>query len=170
LVVAIGAAAWIATPSVAQPVTVDLDQLSKIAYCLGVARQGLAWSLSQPSHCTTPPYPQDKQFYAEMCDAEKKGEKDLRSKIVRFNAYVASRLIVSTDAIFAVSSAEDAGKSDLRNCFAEIESLDSGSGICSFQKFGVGPDSVEKRQACMDQNKPAACQRAAVCGTRELPY
>jgi hypothetical protein len=165
---AIGMAAWTATSAAAQPVTVDLDQLSKIAYCLGWARQGLAWSVSQQSFCTTPAHPQDEQWYAKLCANEQKSQKDLRSKIFRFNAYVISRLIVSTNADLAVRSAEDAGESDLRSCLAEVDSLDSGSGICSFQRFN-GPDKVEKQQACVDQNKPAACERVAVCATRELP-
>jgi hypothetical protein len=169
LVGAIGMAAWIATPAAAQPVTVDLDQLSKIAYCLGWARQALAWSLSQPSFCTTPAHQQDEQWYVKRCEIEQKGQKDLRSKIDRFNAYVTSRLIVSADAVFAVSSAEAAGQSDLKSCLAEVASLNSGSGICSFQKFS-GPGQFEKQEACMDQNKPSACARIAVCGTRELPY
>jgi hypothetical protein len=169
LIVAIGTAAWIATSAIAQPVTVDLDQLSKIAYCLGWARQALTWSQSQPSFCTTPAHQQDEQWYVKRCEIEQESQKDFRSKIDRFKAYVTSRLIVSAEAVFAVTSAEKAGESDLRNCFAEVGSLNSGSGICSFQKFS-GPGQFEKQQACMDQNTPASCQRVAVCLARELPY
>lgn len=168
-IAAIGTAAGLATSAAAQQVTVDLDQLSKIAFCLGWARQALTWSQSQPSFCTTTTLPQDEHWYVKRCEIEQKGQKDLRSKIDRFNSYVTSRLIVSADAVFAVTSAENAGESDLRNCLADVDSLDSGSGICSFQRF-TGPDKVEKQQACMDQNKPEACARIAVCGTRELPY
>jgi hypothetical protein len=118
------------------------------------------------------PPPQENDFNAGTCQLQKKNERELRSKAARFGAYVASRVIVAGDAIFAATTAENAGKADLKNCIAELESREEAS--CPRSMLDQGPDAIESfkkhdaRLAAVE--KPEACRRAAVCGTWELPY
>jgi hypothetical protein len=143
-----------ATFANAQTVAVDLDQLSKIAYCAGQMDAEL--ELKQRRHYC--------EVSGDRCQTQ-------RERLDRFTAYVASRLIVSPNAAFAATVAREAGKADFDACVAagrtpEWQALVTSR--CSADRF---KGDSEQMGACIDKlEKPQPCQRGAVCATRELPY
>jgi hypothetical protein len=145
----------------AQSVTIDLDQLSKVAYCLGVMNEEQRL-FGQIESCD-PSFGNEK--ICQLVEERNKASKELGSKIERFRAYVLSRTVDLGTALYAASSASSTGSIDFRSCMEEAGS--AAARACSAKQ----PNSIDNID-CLEppQNPLGPCRRARVCATRELPY
>jgi hypothetical protein len=157
--------------AVAQLATIDLDQLSKISYCLGAMKEQ-EQKLFDHSHCNNRHNlgtPTTEDFQSKLCKVEEKAKNELKNKEDRFTIYVLSRTIGSDAALSAATGAMFTGSSDMTSCFEEADAV-SRSGTCDWTR--KSQDWQSSFRDCVEppQNAPGPCRRTWVCVARELPY
>lgn len=146
----------------AQSVTIDLDQLSKVAYCLGVMQtQEQQIFAGRPSFCSGNNGASD-----ATCVEIEKGHQKFKQKINRFRLYILSRTMEFPDTVLAVTAGLDTGRSDMTECSTE---MDDKRNVCT--QTLVNGDILKNYLDCAEppEGSPGPCRRIAVCATREVP-
>jgi hypothetical protein len=139
----------------AQSTSIDLGELSKVAYCAGAMSAEAQFITSRATSLCEPP------ITKQTCDAAAKAKRDFESKRERFSGYILARTLYSDAALTSASMATIAGEQDANDCLTEIHA-----------DTHCPKSSIDKFQECLEPAKeaPGPCRRVVVCASRELPY
>ncbi len=104
----------VASGALAQEAQIDLDRLSRIAYCAIVFKEQEA-AFPLPGVCH-----QAQSAEQKFCIAFKNSLASLEAKRMRFAAYILARTINSDAALTAASIAMATAKADAAGCFSAV--------------------------------------------------
>ena len=115
----------------AQSVTMDLDRLSKVAYCLGVDTEFKKEMSRWPDECKAEidPTEEIRRSREIACTSQRNGAAELKRKIDLYNLYIIIRIDVTAAFLTSMTSKSD-GAADVGRCFTAVGMLGSATGAC----------------------------------------
>jgi hypothetical protein len=152
---------FLVTPAAGASITIDVDQVSQIAYCVDVYRAMQTRNAAHPTSCAN-------TDLSVFCQTERLVDKVISDKLQRFEGYIIARLVESEDLIFPITAARDAGERDDSSC--DTEQVEYGKALI-WKKRSACPVETDEYYKCLEPGEsPGPCRRALACGKRELPY
>jgi hypothetical protein len=101
-----------------QTVTIDLDRLSKVAYCLGVDTEFQKVMAKWPDECKAENDPTEeiRRSRGVACTSQRNGVAELKRKVDLYNLYIIIRIDVTAALLTSMASKSD-GAADLVKMF-----------------------------------------------------
>ena len=154
----------------AQTITIDLDRLSKVAYCLGVDTEFQKEMAKWPDECKAENNPTEeiRRSRETACTARRNGAAELKRKVDLYNLYIIIRIDVTAALLTSMTSKSD-GTADVGRCFTAVGILRSAIGACPSPTPPFTMKAFDEQQSCVEKNTPPACRRVRECATLDMP-
>ena len=156
--------------AVAQTVTIDLDRLSKVSYCLGVDTEFQKKMAVRPGDpCTLDRALTDEiqRSQEAACAAQRDGVAELKRKVDLYKLYIIVRIDISA-ALFTSTVSMSDGTADVGRCYTAAAMLSTPHGACP-SPVPFDMKLFNEQQSCMERNIPPACRRVRECANLDMP-
>ena len=154
----------------AQTVTIDLDRLSKVSYCLGADTEFQKIMSQFPDECIVnykDPTEELKRAREALCASRRNSDAELKRKIDLYKLYIIIRIDVGSAAFTSTVALSD-GKADVSRCSAATTMLSATGGACP-NPVPFEMKAFDEQQSCMERNIPPACRRLRGCANLDIP-